>query len=729
MMRLFAALHGALLLALCELSAANAAVPVVDVDSSHGLIERSSACQTSGDLASPGKPGSAPGNHDVPTGMTASYGETAAGAQHLFVAGFDPKDWTGTLRKYPLASTADGMPSPGTAAEWEAGQRLTDAMSAAAKPGQALSAGRNVFTANAGAHGSISMVPFRSDSLPPAQRAAFDKSPVTGKPDGRGAERIEYLRGARELEIGKPGGIYRRRASLLGDIIHSAPVFVGDFGVMASAIGNMPKPSLKPRRHAVYVGANDGMLHAFAADTGEELFAYVPSLLLPFLNQLTAPDYRHRAFVDGGLAAADVVARGKWRTVLVAALGQGAQAVAALDVTDPEQFGSAGAVLFEFSDADDPDLGNVIGAPTIAKFRISGTGATASYRFFAVVAGGINNYRDDGPGRFNMDAASALFLLALDKSADEKWQLGKNYYKFRMPASDSTKPNGLAPPALVVDDYGAVQLAYAGDLQGNLWRLDFSGTSPWAKSLGSGLPFFTATDASGMPQAITTKPAVAFAPGDGYVVVFGTGKYLEPSDLSSQGSGAQSVYAIHDAGPGKAPLSRKQLVQRTLSEGTQAAGVAAITNPFDQAQGWFIDLPVSSSGGERVVSDPLLVADKVVVTALTSGTGHCSVPGSAQYAFNVLSGSTEMRSVVRQSLLPLPVIALDAASAQVAAKSGTGRTAVRMRHALLSPGTTQDGAVPGAPVMVGSLSSVEAAGRLAWRELPHWRELRKGRSK
>jgi len=114
---------------------------------------------------------------------------------------------------------------------------------------------------------------------------------------------------------------------------------------------------------AVYVGANDGMLHAFDVAAGRELFAYVPASMLPRMNQLTAPGYVHRPYVDGEIGIGAARLGGEWKTILTAGMGGGAQGLFALDISNPADFGGGMGAVLDFTDGDDGDIGNLIGAP------------------------------------------------------------------------------------------------------------------------------------------------------------------------------------------------------------------------------------------------------------------------------------------------------------------------------------------------------------------------------
>ena len=191
---------------------------------------------------------------------------------------------------------------------------------------------------------------------------------------------------------------------MLGDIAGAGPVFVGapnrfytDNGY-SQGTGDTPgfKEQHKDRIGVVYVGANDGMLHAFNAQTGEELFAYVPSLVYSNLADLANPQYggqvSHKDFVDGPIGEGDAFFDGAWHTVLVGALGRGAQGVYAVDVTNPEAVdeGNPSVLpLWEFSDRTDPDLGYVYGKPSIV--RIPDPNSAGATRWVAVFGNGYNN--------------------------------------------------------------------------------------------------------------------------------------------------------------------------------------------------------------------------------------------------------------------------------------------------------------------------------------------------
>ena len=120
----------------------------------------------------------------------------------------------------------------------------------------------------------------------------------------------------------------------------------------------------------VYIGANDGMLHGFNAETGAEVFAYVPSAVFSKLNALTELTYpnQHQFYVDASPTVRDVqFSDGSWHTVLVSGLRGGGTSYFALDVTDPTaltETNAANVVLWEFTDAD---LGLTFNQPSLVR--------------------------------------------------------------------------------------------------------------------------------------------------------------------------------------------------------------------------------------------------------------------------------------------------------------------------------------------------------------------------
>ncbi|HRP95733.1 MAG TPA: PilC/PilY family type IV pilus protein [Rhodocyclaceae bacterium] len=389
----------------------------------------------------------------------------------------------------------------------------------------------------------------------------------------------DFLLGERSGEL--PAGPLRSRSTVLGDIVYSSPVYVRETGT-------------------VYVGANDGMLHAFDAADGAELFAYLPTHAYPRLGELADPDYSHRFFVDGETVVS-TKAQGGGKNILVGSLGRGGKALYALDVSDP----TAPAFEWEFADAD---LGHVIGKPVIVELNNGKS---------AVMVG--NGYNSD-------DDEAFLFLIALDS--------GSLIKKIGTGAGSSAVPNGLAQPTgWDADRDGTVDTVYAGDLHGNMWRFDLGGTGSGSWKTDGKL--FEAVDAAGKAQAITGAPAVAINPANGERwVVFGTGRFLTYDDKTDKD--VQSWYGVID--DGKNTVERDGLYLREVEYVTTSAGrrVRVFSVPEVEVaktkKGWLIDwtLPGGGAEGERVVSRTQYIGGVVVVSSIIPENDPC-LPGGRSW--------------------------------------------------------------------------------------------------
>jgi len=231
------------------------------------------------------------------------------------------------------------------------------------------------------------------------------------------------------------------------------------------------------------------------------------------------------------------------------------------------------------------------------------------------------------------------------------------------PASGG-KPNGLATVAPVdVDGDAIADYVYGGDLYGHLWKFDLTDTTSnqWkvafspldCASSSSCTPLFTAC--SGVPctsssrQPITVRPQVSKHPtGTGYLVFFGTGKYLENNDNSALGQLTQSFYAIWDKNAGVlSAFDRSNLKQRKILAETSAFGfnVRVTSGVADDLakgggaidwtndMGWFLDLINTAGGntdnqGERIVNAPIFRSGKIIFTTLIPSNDPCLAGGN-----------------------------------------------------------------------------------------------------
>ena len=404
--------------------------------------------------------------------------------------------------------------------------------------------------------------------------------------------RINWLRGERTLE--DPAGPLRRRSRVFGDVISSAPYFV--------------KAS-----NTLYVGANDGMLHAINATTGDERFTYVPNAVFSKLAKLTQSGYVHDYYVDGELAVSTEFET-PGRSVLVGTLGRGGKALYALDVSAPGSF-SASKVMWEFTDND---LGLALGKPVIVKLNNGRA---------AVMIG--NGYNSNSERAF-------LFLIDLIN--------GTLIRKIDTGAGSASATNGLATPrGWDLDGNGTVDLVYAGDLLGNVWKLDLGSATPadWASSYASGsapAPMFVARDGSGNRQPITGMIGAGINGRKGDLnfgkrfVFFGSGRYITTSDVTN--SAAQSWYGLID--DNAVITTRSDLKARSIDLETTLGGSpvrsfsVAVSGDMAGKRGWFIDLvsPTLGNTGERMVGENKFFGNVLLASSMIPSTDACTPGGN-----------------------------------------------------------------------------------------------------
>ncbi len=536
-------------------------------------------------------------------------------------------EWTGDIKAFPV-DPVTGELKKNDPKGWSAAEKLELKASNA----------RHIVTFD-GAAG----IPFREENLSVAQKTALGSDP---------GNKVEYLRG------GEVSG-YRYRSQKLGDIVSSAPVFVDD---------------------VVYSGGNDGMLHAFDAKTGEELFAYIPNLIFENLKHLTDPAYTHRFYVD----LTPTVKKGDIlggtlenpKTLLVGGLRKGGKGYFALDITKAKaQITSesvlANRVLWEFPQTADPDMGYSFSKPIIVKTMRGGDEP------WAVIFG--NGYNCES-------GVSALYITdPQDGSLIKKIVAGAG------------PDNGMSHPIAVdVSNDGKVDFVYAGDLKGNLWKFDLTSTNPgdWDVAFfksGEHQPLFQAKGPGGSPQPITTKPDVMYHPRKhGYMVCFGTGKYLGEWDQAD--NSIQTIYGIWDYGdrvydprtrswspddneeflgafnrgaspqlsnqPAGVTLLQQTLTDRTITISSEERTIRMLSNekpswitmpdannPTAQKPdpshsepnhaGFYLELPP----GERVISDVVIRDRLLLVIGFTPNSDRCGPGGDSMFmAINAFTG-------------------------------------------------------------------------------------------
>lgn len=552
----------------------------------------------------------------------------------VYQAKFNSATWTGQLLSFPVNPDGSLVTDLMDPRVWDASDQIPAADS------------RKIITMNSD---GVTPVPFRWNAIGPNPAIdAARKNQLGAATDAVKAEALlNYLRGVATNEGSLPAN-YRTRtdasgANKLGDIVSSSPLFIGrpPFRYRDS-LESKPYSafvtSKANRDGMVYVGANDGMLHGFDSDTGREVFSYIPSPVFARLPNISSKTYAHEFYVDGSPSMGDAffakgVGAADWHTVLVGGLNKGGRGIYALDVTDPSVLSNAESnarqvVLWEFTSANDADLGLTYSQPTIVKLQDG--------RWAAVFGNGYNSGTNKAV-LYIVDISNGSVIRKLE--ATPTAPLGVTW------------DNGLSTPSLVdVNGDRKVDFAYAGDLFGNMWKFDLSSTTSgsWAMS-----KLFAATDANagGNGQPITVRPEVGRGPrGSGTIVLFGTGKYLELTDKSS--TRVQSFYGIIDRG---STVLRSSLLQQSISNefavDPDGAGPLATINArvttsnalLPAHNGWYMNLVPPSPAvavGEKQVTNPIIRDGKVVFTTLLPNADPCGSGGTSWLMeLDMLSGA------------------------------------------------------------------------------------------
>lgn len=568
-----------------------------------------------------------------------------ASTTYAYKTSFNSDNWTGDLKAFQIDS--NGVLAAN--ATWSASTQL-DAKTVSE---------RKIFTYYRNGNDTPSKVEFSAPTRLRGSSSGLSATQIStllsdANLTGTNAEKltkiqnlVNYLRGDKTNE-GTDSGKFRVRNHRLGDIVDSTPV---------------SGTSITDSRKFVIFGANDGMVHILDAGSGNEIFAYMPSIPTavnsyhPSVAALAKQTYSHQFYVNGGISLAKVTSGDTTKLIAIGTLGQGGQTVYALDLTDLSSPTATTNLLWEFTD---PELGYTGGTPSIVTLK-DGTKAV-------VFGNGYNNTQADGSASTTGNA-SIFVVNALNGALISRLDT-----KVGASADPLTKSraNAMAQPVVLADNvYSSngvrkAKAIYAGDLFGNLWKwnIDDTDSSHWAPGLGTTAapsPIFVAKDAGGHIQPITTRPSLAMhASANGIMVLFGTGKYVESTDntydLPTSGTpttfGIQSFYGIRDykdnVGIGSL-ISRSDLQQRVITAEIKigdnykrlidtSSDMVTLPAAIDWStkKGWYLDLSNSSAeilgtgaaaasvNGERSVTNSSVSLQKLAFTTLIPGTDVCA---------------------------------------------------------------------------------------------------------
>ncbi len=555
----------------------------------------------------------------------------------LYQSNFDPSNWSGDVAAFTYNGVDTGTGEVSATPVWSAAAKIAS---------QDWSTGRRIVTMARASKTTAATAPraFRWNELTTFQQESLGEEAV-----------LEYLRGNHSdarfrtrLRAAGEGNI--QQLSSLGDVVDSSPRYVGPPSARLSDLYNPGYGTFVTakanRTPMLYVGVNDGMMHAIDArvDTtngGKEVWAYVPSVLFAGvrapdddgLRALTKRDYVHRFYVNATVSVGDVdFGRTKgnsgaadWRTILVGGLGKGGRSFYALDVTDggsvTSEAQAKARVLWEFEDSK---LGYSYGKPQIVK--------TKRWGWVVLLTSGYDNIAATGS-----DGGGQGFLYVVDiKTGDLLQRIGTTVGSDEVPAGLS-EVTAYTPNSAD----GTITEVYGGDLLGNLWRFDFTSAEG---SIPAPMKMATLASEGGVVQPITTGPIIRIAPVTRVRHVFvGTGKLLEPEDPFN--AATQTFYAIKDgtrAAPFKAgddgapsfPIARSALVENA----TLLTQASIATDKY----GWYHDLGAT---GERVIVDPqdTDVGKISWLGSIPNSVGLCTGDGSSRvYVTDFATGQSQL---------------------------------------------------------------------------------------
>lgn len=462
---------------------------------------------------------------------------------------------------------------------------------------------------------------------------------------------VNYLRGDQSLESSKTTPL-RSRTTRLGDIVNSTPAIVGptdNFGYAAivdaktsqsdpyqyqNYLNNKPSKSLM-----VYVGANDGMLHAFDGKTGQETFAYIPQTAIGHMGNLLFPyqaadrnnqKFQHRYFVDGPIVTSDAYTGQTWKSILVGSAGAGGRGVFALDISTPMQF-NANMRLWDINSKSTDaqiknNIGFVLGKPVIVPVK----NTNGVVRWKAIFGNG-----------YGSDSGKAV-LFVVDIFSGQATLL---------PASESgTGANGLGN-IVVLDRWTDDKLAtrgndsfadtvYGVDQQGALWRFDLRAI-PSPGGMGTQVftpltqPVFVAKDSAGNRQPILGGIDSSSAGSNAIFLYFGTGSFSFNNDAVD--TSPQTFYGVIDNDTNRL-LTRADLTAQTATAGSGNVRNVTSSSTASGGAGWYLDLP---GKGERVIGNPQIANNNVFFTTYQpTNASSCSSGGANWlYGLNAMTGS------------------------------------------------------------------------------------------
>ena len=502
----------------------------------------------------------------------------ASGGDVLYQASFEPSDgafWKGHLYAYSIDSS--GII---TGTLWDAGSVLRDREAST----------RTIYTVI-----NDELVEFDNINIIAADLGVADNTERD--------KLISYVRGIDSYDDDGDGNTIEERTWKLGDIFHSGPVIVGapkrfyfDYGY--SGTGEFYETH-KDRTKIILAGANDGMLHAFQAGNGEELWAFIPPNLLSRLKDMRIS---HTFFVDLPVRVEDVwfgtgdgtgkiatsKAKDEWHTIAVVGERQGGNQFNALDITDttsPSWLWSFGSPDDPLADPLDSTWGETWGKPAINRVNIDDNEV-----WVVIMSGGYDSAGEKGKSLYIVNAYNGASIRSHT-------------------SMDDVAP---APPyAVDINFDGFIDRIYLGDLGGNMYRFSVhdSNTANWFDS-----KLFDAS--SGQIRPVYTQAVGSFDTQNNLWIYFGTGDKSDPTAPNAQ----EKFFAIKEGCLYDASSCTDYSLSDLTNHTTQSGEVTD--------HGWYINM---TGQGEKILNPPTVFGGVVYFTTYTpsQSANPCEAGGSS----------------------------------------------------------------------------------------------------
>lgn len=403
----------------------------------------------------------------------------------------------------------------------------------------------------------------------------------------------------------------------LGDILDGSVAAVGD--------------KRDNRQEFLVAAANDGMVHIFRNGTTSNPYdlklSYIPAgmereddqgqatTLGKVLKDIARDGYGsstlHRYMVNGGFVLRQTPDK---QTFMFGAMGQGGRGAYALNigaVANSDRSGWNTTVpLFETEKGSGNKLGYTIGSTQIGRVSIKRNATPVNLESNVRYAGFLSSgYRTEDVNSADNETALYVYDMTGKEAGTKKTGTNVSSSKAgellaKISASKANGKGGLSTPTLVDTDFdGIVDIAYAGDRYGNMFRFDLRGETPseWSAQMifqGSG------------NQPITSAPAVSRRSKDKYVVIFGTGSEIYQNELNNTNGQINAVYGIYDDVSDKAVLANSSELEQQTRESDGEHIYVSDNKLGEGKKGWSLTLDPN----ERVTVKPTMILRTAVVT-------------------------------------------------------------------------------------------------------------------